>query len=170
MLLRAKSSIDEDLAPPLARSLDNWAMFALCWLISAFCWAMLLALLVSSCDCLGMSWSVGMSWFFVEIILIPFDGRLFFLLKDVTDCDLFWGVIDLFLWDCPESWTSCRVGLDYSMLLKWTSDSRSPLSEAWFPCTMFIMGNIAAETDVCMSLSRPRPAAAEGVIIGLLFF
>ena len=35
---------------------------------------------------------------------------------------------------------------------------------------MFIMGSIAAETDVCMSFSRLRPAAAEGVIIGLLFF
>ena len=35
---------------------------------------------------------------------------------------------------------------------------------------MFIMGSIAAETDVCMSFSRLSPAAAEGVIIGLLFF
>ena len=97
---------------------------------------------------------------------------LFFLFSEVTECDLFGGVIDLFL--LRESadlsmLVSRSVGLDASTLFRWSSFWLSPCLGTESSVTAFASGSIAAEADVCMSLIRLIPIAADGVAIGLLF-
>ena len=76
--------------------------------------------MMTSCYYIGRFYSVGTISFFVEPTILLIFVAMLFLCSDVTDCDLFVGVIDLFLFldsaDLSMLFISRSVGFEWSTL------------------------------------------------------